>query len=267
MGAKVPKLGVLLEPRLTNAGAWSHWFGICERLGAPDFFVARGPVRAAMMDAVNARDTEKQKEILEKFREENENFRREVRNAIIKNSDILFKMLGGSIVYLCAGVDFSHDLAVIAGGGRMFYIDHAESVIAHLRREEIAKNSDPPMPKVFKALLMSTHQICSREAQAEGLLPGSIDGVVAIRGLHRVAPVQRTKTLEGVQALLKPGGIFILVELFEDDRPKTRIPTPGAWYWTIEQYKKNLPQMSLTHDSGPVMKNQDDNCRLLVFSK
>ncbi len=258
-----PGLSLQQVPVLTDADAWSQWYAFCrDALHCPDFFVARAPKREAIMQAYYMGDTGSQRELIAEHLVANQKFHDQLTASLARSELVMSKLDAGVVVYLCAGMDFGLELATMAGlNGTLFLVDYAESVVADLKRE-LAKHRDSfPNAQV----LHTPVHLVADELARHGVLLGMVDAVVAIRGLHRVPNEERVLTLASVKSLLKPEGILAITELFENDRPQDRPASPGAWHWHTLSYQTHLQPMRLVHDSGPVLENQDDKCRLLVF--
>jgi len=257
-------LSFKLETRaLTSSERWSSWLQFCENtLDCPEFYCAREPLRNAVRRAYESEDYPKVFDLVSEFRAANDVFHQQVSRELFNNKDVMGNLVGGSVVYLCAGVEFSAEFGSLVGSqGRLFLVDYAEATAARLRREMAKHVHTSPNVHVINS---PVQQIGDPNLH-EYLLPGTISMIVAIRGLHRVETSERIQTINACKTLLKPGGVFCLIELFEDNRPASRKPTPGTWYWTISQYKKALSPLQLVHDSGAVLDNQNDKNRLLVF--
>lgn len=258
-----PGLRLQQDPVLIDADSWSEWYTFCkDELGCPDFYVARAPKRGAMMMACSMGDTGSQRGLIDEHLVANQKFIDQLTVSFTGNELVMSRLNGGVVVYLCAGMDFGLELATMAGpNGSLFLVDYAESVVADLRRE-LGKHRDSfPNTQV----LHTPVHLVADELAKHGVEAGMVDAVVAVRGLHRVPPPERVLTLASVKSLLKPGGIVAITELFEDDRPRNRPQSPGAWHWPIFWYQNYLRPMSLEYNSGPVLQNQDDGCRLVVF--
>lgn len=266
---RLPKRYRIPLPVLDKPDGWSEFFrSVCNPVGCPEFISARQPERVALVHAINSGDALRQRRILEKFRPQNGLFRQVFIQKLLQE-EIRTRLDSGLVVEIGAGSGYlTTELALTIGPkGKLVAFEPAKYTADYLN---LLLNSSSAHGHGFPrthVLPLSAGDLEGEAAKAAGLQPGLVDVFIAIRAMHRVRPRERKASLQMQERLLKPGGLIILVELFEDDRPISRKVSRGAWHWYIEQYQKCMKKMELAYISRPEIPNQDDWCQMVAWRK
>lgn len=243
-----PELTVEMEVSL-YAKFWEDRFQKCLEKDAPDLHVCR-------TRTIDHLDDPKE---IERAREENQSFLECVQARL--DEYVNWREVT-TVVDVCCGP--GHFLKWLIGKKIKFVhgIDVSAGAIDYMR-EHLTKNSE--YRRTIHIMKAPAHHILKAPKRHAGFSPGSIDVVLLIRaGLH-LPPAEWQEFCQGVQAVLKPGGLLVVAEFFKDRWVESRGQNEGTWYRYIGEYESALP---LTKEAvlGPC-EFDSDPCDIVFFRK